>query len=436
MKLNALLIVSVALLTILAGCVQQEETGTATGTILVTLTDAFEDSNIESLSITIDSLEIQGPESGWISLSKEEKTYNLLELVGVQTVLAEKEVEAGTYTQVRLGIKEANAIIDGNSFALKVPSEKIKIQGVFTIDENGVTVATIDFNAVKSLKETGEGMKILTPVIKLTVVKNAEVEIDEETEEVEVEGGEVEEETEYEHEDETEDEEEIEDENIAQGTGQLIATIKDKKVELEDINALNITIDELAVHLKDTDENSDSWTVLSSEEKTFDLKQLENTEQLLADANIASGIYTQIRLSIKEATIVIATESDSNSDLNSDTNSDSNSMDSNSTDSNSSNGTTYNTYEVKVPSGKLKIVATVRVDANSTSYMNLDFDLEKSITVTGTNTYILKPTIKVLTKKNVSVSIGDDNSVEIEGGETVDEEEAGFDEEGNETESE
>ena len=70
-------------------------------------------------------------------------------------------------------------------------------------------------------------------------------------------------------------------------------------------------------------------------------------------------------------------------------------------------------------------------DANSIVFMSLDFDVGKSVHVTGNNQIILRPTIRLKVIEDTEVSV-EDGEVEAESGETVEESEQEFDEEGEE----
>jgi len=160
----------------------------------------------------------------------------------------------------------------------------------------------------------------------------------------------------------------------------------------EDVNA------NLGAH-EDNNNNSkkqNKWILISDEEQTFDLLQLETTEALLADSEIPAGKYTQIRMQIVSATAVID----------------------------------GNEFEVRVPPNKLMLHGVFDAVEGSITFMSLDFDVEKSVHVTGNNKIILRPTIKLTIIVDADVTI-DNGEVEVENGETVEESEQEFDEDGN-----
>lgn len=60
---------------------------------------------------------------------------------------------------------------------VKVPSQKIILNGLFTVEEGKTTYLRLDFDAMKSLVFTGEGKIVLKPVIRIEAEKNVEVQI-------------------------------------------------------------------------------------------------------------------------------------------------------------------------------------------------------------------------------------------------------------------
>jgi len=120
----------------------------------------------------------------WFVIDIKDTTYNLLELQGgVTAFMAENLIPSGKYTQVRLvlGSEPDNTLnildkphlephyilLDGQPYALKVPSNTIKYNHNFTIIDGGSTDMIIDFDAKKSIHPAGDKW-ILNPVLKVT----------------------------------------------------------------------------------------------------------------------------------------------------------------------------------------------------------------------------------------------------------------------------
>lgn len=101
-----------------------------TGTLSVLLTDGpFPVDLVAEANVTIDSLDIREKHTedttgAYTTLTRDQATYNLMDLRnGVTESLANLEVEAGVYNQVRLYVSDAEVILkDGSEYPLQVPS--------------------------------------------------------------------------------------------------------------------------------------------------------------------------------------------------------------------------------------------------------------------------------------------------------------------------
>ena len=84
-------------------------------------------------------------------------------------------VEAGTYQFIEILLDEDQSfavdLLTGDEIPLKIPSEKIKINGgPFDVPADLTTSVLIDFDAEKSLKKTGNGRYQLKPFVTIAGV--------------------------------------------------------------------------------------------------------------------------------------------------------------------------------------------------------------------------------------------------------------------------
>ena len=116
----------------------------------------------------------------WIVVSDLEQGFDLMLLQdGAFDLLAQEELEAGTYTQVRLKITDEEdeyeepktyVKVDGKKYKLTVPSgtrSGLKLTRGFTITADEETVLYLDFDAQRSVNKTGSGKYMLKPTIKI-----------------------------------------------------------------------------------------------------------------------------------------------------------------------------------------------------------------------------------------------------------------------------
>lgn len=117
---------------------------------------------------------------------------------------------------------------------------------------------------------------------------------------------------------------------------------------------------------QEEDGSDAGWYTIVEESQTFDLIALQDVTELLGEKNLTAGKYTQIRLTIESATIVLNTSG------------------------------TFEEHNLEIPSGKLKLIKPFTIVDNETTVLTLDFDVYKSIHETGSGKYMMKPTIKVI----------------------------------------
>ncbi len=148
---------------------------TATGILQVRVTDAPAEYEVSAIYVTIANLEVHqsGEEADWTMIIEESRTFELLELEGVEEIWGEEEIEVGHYTQIRMDVESVEATIDNEDkdVSLFLPSGKLKLVGSFEIEAEKTTILTLDFDADKSLVFTGSDKVIFKPVIKLIITE-------------------------------------------------------------------------------------------------------------------------------------------------------------------------------------------------------------------------------------------------------------------------
>ncbi len=149
------------------------------GTLRVLLTDAT--ASYDAVNVTFSEVSVHfGNESseadsssGWMVISNESRTFNLLTLSnGATAVLGENTLEEGHYTQIRLTISDAEVVVDGTSYELDVPGNALKFVSGFDIEADTPTELIVDFDVARSIHQTGQhGNYVLRPTIR--IIKNA-----------------------------------------------------------------------------------------------------------------------------------------------------------------------------------------------------------------------------------------------------------------------
>lgn len=168
----------------------------------------------------------------------------------------------------------------------------------------------------------------------------------------------------------------------SQTSGRAVFTITDAAADLGSVSSIQITVNSIQVHSQ-----TGGWITITNEDRTFDLLQLKASgdQALLADVQLDEGSYDQVRLDILNVVVTDA----------------------------------QGEHDAKLPSGELKIMGDLRVNANSTSTASFDFIADESLHITGEGKYILAPVVQFQTKENVAVDVASSSEVRIQGGMTT-----------------
>lgn len=174
-KKAGIMVIAVAMM--MWGCESTLDSGTdsGTGNMVVKLHDApvdYDEVNISIARVEVNNTENE--EEGWITISEPDETYNILDLVnGDFEVLADTELETGSYEQIRLILNDDNSVvIDGEVFNLFVPSGQqtgVKLNIDAVIEEGFTYTLLLDFDANRSVVKRGVTSQYnLKPVIRAT----------------------------------------------------------------------------------------------------------------------------------------------------------------------------------------------------------------------------------------------------------------------------
>ncbi len=125
------------------------------------------------------------------------------------------------------------------------------------------------------------------------------------------------------------------------------------------------------------------WVTIIPGPVTFDLVELAETggEQILGEVSIATANFTGIRMDVTSV---------------------------------SGNTTANVEYTAEVPSGKLRIVGPFNVERGVKTILTLDFDLTKSLIMTGAGKFLFKPVLHVKVAHSSPQATGEELSIEYE----------------------
>lgn len=153
----------------LVSCSDSDSPSAPSGTMLrVELTDAPTD-ELAGVNVYISGLKVK-PAIGPVEhIVNDIGPIDLLTLRNTSELLVAAEVAPGDYEFIEVELDEAgSSVVDAatnEELPVKIPSEKIKVLGGFTVAPDATTTVLLDFDADRSLKRRGNGEWLLEPVI-------------------------------------------------------------------------------------------------------------------------------------------------------------------------------------------------------------------------------------------------------------------------------
>lgn len=158
-----------------AGCAKDDHTSVGTGTVEVRVTDA--PGAIEAIHLVVREVAVKTDtlDSGPFEVIRTDSDSVAVDLLtlqnGTTTSIGLATVPAGHYSEVRLKLGAGSTVtVDGVTYPLFVPSgttSGVKVKGDFDVPTGGAVVLLLDFDAAKSVHQTGSGTWIMNPVIRL-----------------------------------------------------------------------------------------------------------------------------------------------------------------------------------------------------------------------------------------------------------------------------
>jgi len=126
---------------------------------------------VSSIQVTVKNIEVQrvgAPQgSDWLTVFKEEKTFDLVGSEQGEAVLGGKTLPEGLYSRVQLDVVSVQVTLKGQKKPAKVASGRLREVRSFDIDMSTVAILTLDFDVARSLAVADSGEIQFKPVARL-----------------------------------------------------------------------------------------------------------------------------------------------------------------------------------------------------------------------------------------------------------------------------
>ena len=264
-----------------------------------------EPGELTDLIVTFDKARIfhLDDDGAWTEKVLDDTPVNLSDLEGSgSSTIANLTLEEGKYAKLELYVDQIEAKVDGQPVDIFVPSGVLKVVGGFSVGSDAT--ATFEFD-IRLVKRGNQDVYNLVPVIGKRVRPDK--------------GG--------------PDDKGGGGSSGSGNQGTLMMAIAGSKDKIDDFDHLNVTFDMARIFQAVNNSTESNWTEVSLDNVTVDLTNLTATnETIVANLSLDAGNYTKIELYVSQVVSVV-------------------------------DGVEV---DVKVPSGKLKIVGDFEVKANDT----------------------------------------------------------------------
>ena len=164
---------------------------------------------------------------------------------------------------------------------------------------------------------------------------------------------------------------------VPEGNGTISLYVTDASAD-DEVTGIVVTLSEVQVHMvlpeqkqsltdNQSQDDKGKWVIINTgDDATFDLLQIEGIEQFMGESEVEAAKYTHVRLVIDKVRVSLG-----DGEL----------------------------TDATLPSGELKLVHPFDVVADEAIALIIDFEADKMITVTGAGNIIVKPVVKLITRK-------------------------------------
>ncbi len=151
------------------------------GELYVGFTDATADiKNVNEVNLEIEKVEVYSESRGWVTVSEQSKTYNLLALKSANRAefYAKGELDAGDYTRVRITLGDTVVKTKTKGDVKAFPAGRHIVMNLpISVAAEQATSVLLDVFADKSLHTTSDSKWVFAPVIMAESRSNTQVNV-------------------------------------------------------------------------------------------------------------------------------------------------------------------------------------------------------------------------------------------------------------------
>lgn len=183
---TGLILMAIAALTVFVACdmlpanITPSQGGDASekGRVVYTVTDAAADMGaVQEVTIHVSEVRAYSETDGWTTISSTPRSYDLLELKarGEHALLADVQLDPGTYSIVRIEIDEVVVVDNEGRKNSYIPSNTMELETEARVFTGEATIVSLDFLVDKSLHVSEEEEYVFAPVVMVESRSRADV---------------------------------------------------------------------------------------------------------------------------------------------------------------------------------------------------------------------------------------------------------------------
>jgi hypothetical protein len=146
------------------------QSGGGVGRLMLYIGDLPPD-QVDHMLLQIGGVEIYRPGSDkeWITVTDQPILVDMMDIAGAWKLIAEEEIDAGSYTKLRIHITGITLTIGEETIEAYVPGQELNIVRPFKISEGETTELFLDIDWKKSIIVSEEDQQTMTPATLLLV---------------------------------------------------------------------------------------------------------------------------------------------------------------------------------------------------------------------------------------------------------------------------
>lgn len=127
------------------------------------------DDKLDNIFLTLGDMKVKAVSGKPYNVDLSPNEIDLKQATALSKLLADLQLPTGDYNYLEFQVSDARVVVDGKSYKLQVPSNRVRFLGLFSIKDGFTTELTIKFQHKLLKSGNGKNAKyVMTPVVKVS----------------------------------------------------------------------------------------------------------------------------------------------------------------------------------------------------------------------------------------------------------------------------